>query len=98
MSKDSLVVKGLKRRFGGDKDSVEVLRGIDITFERGTTYAITGVSGTGKSTLLHLLAGLDTPSEGSIFLNDTSLSNLKPKEKDAFLSNFGLVLPNVINL
>jgi putative ABC transport system ATP-binding protein len=55
---------------------VEILRGIDLTVERGEYVAIMGASGSGKSTLLGLLAGLDSPSAGSIRLDGEEISGL----------------------
>jgi putative ABC transport system ATP-binding protein len=55
---------------------VDILRGIDLTVERGEYVAIMGASGSGKSTLLGLLAGLDSPSAGSIQLDGEEISGL----------------------
>lgn len=54
----------------------EVLSRINFDFHLGKSYAITGESGTGKSTLLYLLAGLDQPTSGSILFNGRPLNNL----------------------
>ncbi|UCZ57728.1 ABC transporter ATP-binding protein [Desulfurispirillum indicum] len=53
--------------------SVRVLGGLDIDILPGELVAITGKSGTGKSTLLHLLGGLDRPDEGEVFFRGESL-------------------------
>jgi putative ABC transport system ATP-binding protein len=55
---------------------VDILRGIDLTVERGEYVAIMGASGSGKSTLLGLLAGLDSPSAGSTQLDGEEISGL----------------------
>ncbi|KRK37658.1 ABC transporter ATP-binding protein [Levilactobacillus parabrevis] len=49
---------------------------INLEFEEGQSYAILGHSGTGKTTFLSLIAGLDKPREGDIFLNDRSLKQI----------------------
>ncbi|HZV34183.1 MAG TPA: ABC transporter ATP-binding protein [Verrucomicrobiae bacterium] len=56
--------------------SLEVLRGVSLSIKRGEFIALRGASGTGKSTLLHLLGGLDTPNSGEIWFNGQNLSKL----------------------
>ena len=55
---------------------VEALRGISYVFEPGKVYAIMGSSGCGKTTLLSLMAGLDTPTEGSILREGVSTADI----------------------
>lgn len=55
--------------------SILVLNGINTVFEQGISYAITGASGTGKSTLLHIIAALDKPSSGTIIYNNYNHNN-----------------------
>lgn len=54
---------------GGDGNPIEVLTGVDLEVRRGEVVAIVGESGTGKSTLLHLLGALDTPTGGTVSLD-----------------------------
>jgi putative ABC transport system ATP-binding protein len=56
---------------------VNILKGIDLTIEKGQFVAIMGPSGSGKSTLLGLLAGLDDATSGSIVLDGTEIVGLK---------------------
>jgi len=63
-----LETRNLHRTLGSGADLVHVLRGIDLSLERGKTYAIVGPSGCGKSTLLYLLGLLDRPDSGEIHL------------------------------
>jgi lipoprotein-releasing system ATP-binding protein len=51
-----------------------VLKGINLELGRGQVAAVTGVSGVGKSTLLHILGGLDHPTSGEVAINSTTLS------------------------
>lgn len=57
--------KNVKKSFHSPK-KVEILKGVSLSLAPGETLAICGKSGTGKSTLLHLLGGLETPSDGEI--------------------------------
>ncbi len=77
-------VKGLWKRFQSGDRTIEVLRGVDLAIERGDRLAIVGQSGTGKSTLLHLLGGLDTPSAGSIHFQGEDLFAKSSDERAAF--------------
>lgn len=63
-----------------------VLNGISVTFEQGNTYAITGVSGTGKSTFLHILAGLEEPTSGHVLFNGKNIFHFTNKERNLFLN------------
>ncbi|WP_410474635.1 ABC transporter ATP-binding protein [Guyparkeria sp. TX1] len=63
-----LEAKGLTRTFREGSLNVEVLRGIDLAIHAGERTAIVGASGAGKSSLLSLLAGLDQPTEGEVWL------------------------------
>jgi lipoprotein-releasing system ATP-binding protein len=59
----------------------EVLRSVDLTVRRGETVAIIGASGTGKSTLLHILGGLDAPSSGEVIVEGQTMSALSDRAR-----------------
>jgi lipoprotein-releasing system ATP-binding protein len=61
-----------------------VLKGLDLALERGEMLAIMGASGVGKSTLLHVLGGLDSVDSGSVRVGDTVLTALSDLEVVAF--------------
>ncbi len=64
----------------------------DIHCDAGETLLVTGNSGKGKTTLLHLLAGILRPSAGSIYINDTDITTLTSKELDHYRGrNIGIV-------
>jgi len=61
-----------------------VLRDLDLAVAAGEMVAIVGASGVGKSTLLHLLGGLDRPDRGEIFINGSNLTTMPDGERVAF--------------
>ena len=64
----------------------------DIEFDEGKSYAILGVSGGGKTTLLNAIAGIRKPTAGSIVINGTDITKLSEMEKDRFrLENIGYI-------
>ena len=64
----------------------------DINCNPSDTTLILGESGVGKTTLLHILAGILSPSSGEVFLNDISLYNLSNRKRDQFRGqNIGLI-------
>lgn len=69
-------------RFGGN--TVEALKNVSFTVEKGEYVAIMGESGSGKTTLLNLLAALDKPTGGSILLEGRELSRIRDSEAAAF--------------
>ena len=71
-----LELTGITKWIDSGTHRVDILRGIDLTVERGEYVAIMGASGSGKSTLLGLLAGLDNPSAGSIKLDGEEIAGL----------------------
>lgn len=72
-----LKAEGLKKSFDGRTD---VLKGVDLTVEKGEFVSILGASGSGKSTLLTILGGMDRPTEGAVYLDERKISGLKEKE------------------
>lgn len=59
-------VRGLTRSFRKDSQLIDVLRGVDLDVGRGESLAITGASGVGKSTLMHIMGTLDRPTSGTV--------------------------------
>jgi len=74
MSEPILSARGLKKTYAVGKRMLEVLRGVDLEISRGDFVALRGASGTGKSTLLHLIGGLDSPNAGEIIFCGQNLA------------------------
>src|SRR5271170_900947 len=74
----------LRKVFRSAEQEIVPLDGIDLTIARGEMVAIVGPSGTGKSTLLHLLAALDTPTSGTVYFAGDSLDRLAEKSVAAY--------------
>ncbi|MFN2185324.1 MAG: ABC transporter ATP-binding protein [Anaerolineae bacterium] len=70
---------GLTRTFEVGETTVEALRSINLTVDRGQFVALVGPSGSGKSTLLNLVGGLDRPTSGELWINGVELSASKEK-------------------
>ena len=68
-----LRAEGVWRVFETGAERLEILRGVDLEVERGELLAILGPSGTGKSTLLHVLGALDRPTRGRVFLDSVDV-------------------------
>lgn len=80
--------QGITKSFG----NLQVLKGIDLTINKGEVVAIVGPSGAGKTTLLQIIGTLDTPDNGKLFINETETGKFSEKELAAFRNkNIGFV-------
>ena len=59
-----LEISDLKKSFGEGDSKVQVLKGIDLSVDKGEICVLLGPSGSGKSTLLNISGGIDTPDSG----------------------------------
>src|SRR5262245_35004521 len=71
-----LSARDLHKTYVIGRRTLEVLRGVNLTVNRGELLALRGASGAGKSTLLHLLGGLDTPNQGEIWFGGENLAKI----------------------
>lgn len=75
-----IVAKSIKKNFG----TAQILRGISIELNSGEQYCIQGSSGSGKSTFLYLLGGLDRPTSGNLTIDGKGLEKLNDEELAVF--------------
>lgn len=79
-----LETKALKKIYGQGEARVQALDGIDLTVEKGEFVAVVGTSGSGKSTFLNMIGGLDVPSEGEVMVDGKKLQDLSDDELTVF--------------
>ncbi|MDJ0341535.1 ABC transporter ATP-binding protein [Streptomyces sp. H10-C2] len=75
-SGEMVVVENLRRTYGSGETAVHALRGVSFSVPRGELVALKGRSGSGKTTILNLVGGLDSPDAGRITLDGTDLAEL----------------------
>ena len=81
MSKPVLVAEGLKKTYTSGPQAVTVWEGVDLTINAGDSVAIVGASGSGKTSLLNVLGGLDDMDAGDVQICGRQLSQLTEQEK-----------------
>jgi lipoprotein-releasing system ATP-binding protein len=79
-----VTVSGLEKSYRTATQTLQVLQGLDVSVERGEMVAIVGASGVGKSTLLHVLGGLDVFEAGTIQIGEALLSSMTDAERVAY--------------
>lgn len=72
--------QNVKKVYKTKKQTVEALKGINLTVEKGDIFGVVGYSGAGKSTLIRLVNLLEHPSDGQVIVGGKDLTKLNPKE------------------
>jgi predicted ABC-type transport system involved in lysophospholipase L1 biosynthesis ATPase subunit len=84
-----LHAEGLVKSYRSGSREIHVLKGVNLSLQRGETLSIRGESGSGKSTLLNLLAGIESPDQGAVHWNGTCLSGIpesrRPRQRSTYL-------------
>ncbi|MBT4639661.1 MAG: ATP-binding cassette domain-containing protein, partial [Deltaproteobacteria bacterium] len=86
MSSPIIQLDGVRKIFPMGGETVEALKGVDLTIHEGEFAAIMGTSGSGKSTLMHILGLLDSLSEGRYRLGNEDVSSIS-RDKRAEIRN-----------
>lgn len=91
----------LKKTFFTGRGNVEVLKGVNIRLRRGEMLAVTGASGVGKTTLLHIIGGIERVTSGRVLIDGEDITEMKEEElarirgkKTAFVFQFYHLLPD----
>lgn len=79
-----LEVKELSKTYGNGETSVQALKGVTFSIQKGEFVAIIGESGSGKSTLLNMIGALDTPTSGKIFIDGKDIFSMKDRNLTVF--------------
>ena len=93
--KTILELKDVSKEYGQKEDKVEALKGVNVRVYEGEFIAIVGTSGSGKSTMLNLIGGLDTPTRGQIRIRNQEIGSLSRRSAAGFRrQNIGFVFQN----
>lgn len=84
MTVEILKIKDLRKIYGVGETQVNALNGIDLTVKRGEFVAIVGSSGSGKTTFLNMVGGLDVPTSGEIIVDQKKIQELSDDELTVF--------------
>ena len=84
MNEPLLSARNLAKSYTMGRRVLEVLRGVNLDVARGEFLALRGASGAGKSTMLHLIGGLDSPNAGEIFFNGQNLARFSESQLTHF--------------
>jgi iron(III) transport system ATP-binding protein len=79
---EGIEFRNISKRYGSDANAPLVVKGISFTVPKGTLTTILGPSGCGKTTTLRLIAGLEAPSGGQIFIDGVEVTTLGPAERN----------------
>jgi predicted ABC-type transport system involved in lysophospholipase L1 biosynthesis ATPase subunit len=91
--------RNLHRSYRVGRETIEVLRGIDLSIDAGEKVFLCGPSGAGKTTLLYTLAGLERAQQGEVMIDGTALYALNPKRQAAFRNgHIGYIFQNYLLL
>ncbi len=82
-----LEIQNIQKSFGQGDNRVAVLKGIDISVEKGDFCVLLGPSGSGKSTLMNIIGGIDTADAGEIRINGVSLGTMNQKKLTQYRRN-----------
>ncbi len=96
MATEILRLQGIRKSFSSRSQTADVLRGIDLSVSAGEFITLLGSSGCGKTTTLRIIAGLEDPDAGRVFLEGRDITLLPPEKRDVntIFQNYAL-FPNM---
>ena len=84
MTDSFLTLKNIQKKYLDASKNIQVLNGVNLSFNKNNIVSLVGPSGSGKSTLLHILGLLEIVDQGEYFFNDVNLINLKDDQKTIY--------------
>jgi putative ABC transport system ATP-binding protein len=86
---DSVIeIKDLHKKFTIGEQEEHIIHGLDLSVKRNEVITILGVSGTGKSTLLNMIGGIDKPTAGTIVAGDTEITSMTDEQLTGYRRNY----------
>ena len=79
-------VQNISKTYGKKKNSFQALKNVSFKIPKGASVAIIGKSGSGISTLIHAMSGVDAPEEGEVLMDGVNILSMKQKDIDKFRS------------
>lgn len=83
-----IILKNVCKYFGKDETLVKAVDGVDLEIESGEFLCITGESGGGKTTLLNLIGGIDTPTGGNVIIDGVDIGSMRDDELSRFRNKY----------
>lgn len=82
---NGIVFQAITKRYGTDKSAALAVKGVDFVIPKGSLTTILGPSGCGKTTILRMIAGLEMPTSGQIFIDGKEVTTLGPADRNVSL-------------
>ena len=105
MNKEIISIESIDKSFGEGDKLLQVFKNFSLSLHQGETIALVGASGSGKSSLLHIVCGLDRPDSGSVKIQGIDITELKYDERSrlrnteiGFVYQFHHLLPDLTAL
>lgn len=90
-------VNNIIKSYGNGKSRSQVLQGISLEIKEGDFVVILGASGSGKSTFLNIISGLERPDSGKVFYDEVDITALSDDKLTTFRKeNIGFIFSNII--